>query len=186
MVRMDDPEERDPVRDASWYMVERASAPSDPTVDVSSRADDQERREREDARAERLRRDRAATQHLWIERQVEAAMSRGEFDDLPLAGKPIPGLGRHDPDWWVRSLVEREQLSGLAPESVLLRREDAALDSRLDRLAREPEVRAVLEEFNARVLTARCRADAGPPVVTPQRDVEDEVLRWRERRSSRR
>jgi hypothetical protein len=30
----------------------------------------------------------------WIERQIREAQERGAFDDLPGAGKPIPGLDR--------------------------------------------------------------------------------------------
>jgi hypothetical protein len=46
----------------------------------------------------------------FIDRQIREAMERGEFDDLPGAGKPIPGAGRpHEPNWWVKSFVERER-----------------------------------------------------------------------------
>ena len=47
----------------------------------------------------------------WVERQVREAIERGEFDNLPGAGRPLPGInGRADKDWWVKSLLEREQL----------------------------------------------------------------------------
>jgi Domain of unknown function (DUF1992) len=46
-----------------------------------------------------------------VERQIRQAMERGEFDDLPGAGKPIPGAGQPDePLWWVKAWVERESL----------------------------------------------------------------------------
>ena len=46
---------------------------------------------------------RIAQQHTWVDLQVRQAMERGEFDDLPGAGKPIEGLGaEHDPDWWLK------------------------------------------------------------------------------------
>ncbi len=45
------------------------------------------------------------------ERRIRQAMERGEFDDLPGAGKPIPGAGEpDDPLWWIRKWVERERL----------------------------------------------------------------------------
>ena len=45
------------------------------------------------------------------ERRIRQAMERGEFDDLPGAGKPIPGAGQpDDPLWWFRKWVERERL----------------------------------------------------------------------------
>ena len=81
--------------------------------------------------------------------QIRQAMERGEFDDLPGAGKPIEGLGaEHDPDWWLKKLVERERIAVLPP-SLALRKEDAELDDRLDRLNVEADVRREVEEFNA-------------------------------------
>ncbi|WP_062389481.1 DUF1992 domain-containing protein [Demequina iriomotensis] len=173
----------DPALDAARYASERderdaASRIDDAPVTVARMAADRERREQEERAVERRRRDRAATQHLWVERQITAAQERGDFDDLPGAGKPIPGLTRQDPDWWVRGLVEREHLTGLGPESVMLRREDAELEARLDGLRDEREVR---EGFNARVRSARCRPADGPPLVTPTRDADEEVRRWRAR-----
>jgi hypothetical protein len=44
------------------------------------------------------------------DRLIREAMERGEFDDLPGAGKPIPGRGEpYAPNWWVKSFVERER-----------------------------------------------------------------------------
>ena len=63
-----------------------------------------------DPRAEKAAaRARIEQQQTWVDLQVRQAMERGEFDDLPGAGKSIPDLGAtHDPDWWVKRLVERE------------------------------------------------------------------------------
>jgi hypothetical protein len=117
---------------------------------------------------------------------VRDAMARGEFDNLKYAGKPIPGLeGMHDPDWWIKGLIQREHLTGLGPKALLLRVEDAQLDERLDGLFTEKEVRDAVEDFNARVVDARRQLEGGPPVVTKTRDVEGEVGRWRERRAAR-
>jgi len=117
---------------------------------------------------------------------VRDAMARGEFDNLKYAGKPIPGLGStHDPDWWIKALIQREHLTGLGPKALLLRVEDAEMDERLDGLFTEQEVRAAVEDFNARVIDARRQLEGGPPVVTKTRDVDGEVRRWRERREQR-
>ena len=110
----------------------------------------------------------------------------GILDDLPGAGKPIPGLGEsHDPDWWIRRKIESEQLTGLGPPALRLRVENAELDARLDALAGEADVRDALEDFNLRVIEARRQLQGGPPVVTPTRDVDAEVAAWRERRAAR-
>jgi hypothetical protein len=125
--------------------------------------------------------DRAAV----IETAIQQAMRRGEFDDLPGAGKPIPGLGaNHDPDWWIRRKIESEQLSGLGPPALMLRVESAELEERLDALARERDVREAVEDFNRRIVEARRQLQGGPPVVTPVRDVDAEVVAWRDRRAT--
>lgn len=128
-----------------------------------------------------------AERSAYVENAIQQAIRRGEFDNLPGAGKPLEGLtGRYDPDWWIRRKIEREQLSGLGPPALTLRVEDTELDARLDRMHRESEVRETLEDFNRRVRDARLQLLGGPPVVTPTRDVEAEVRAWRERREARR
>jgi len=125
--------------------------------------------------------DRAA----FIESAIQVAIRRGDFDDLPGAGKPIEGLGtHHDPDWWIRRKIETENLTGLGPPALLLRVEDKELDQQLDLLGRESDVRAVLEDFNRRVIETRRQLLGGPPVITSPRDVEAEVVAWAERRAA--
>ncbi|WP_028643966.1 J-domain-containing protein [Nocardioides sp. URHA0020] len=125
-------------------------------------------------------------QHTWVDLQVRQAMERGEFDNLPGAGKPIEGLGgEHDPDWWLKKLVERERIAVLPP-SIALRKEDAELDARLDTINVEREVRREVEDFNERVIRARYSLSAGPPLITMPRDVEATVEAWRERQAARR
>ena len=116
---------------------------------------------------------------------VREAMAQGKFDNLEYAGKPIPGLGKgYDPDWWVKGLIQREQISGLGPPAILLRTEDAELDSKLDQYIMEKQVRETLEDFNKRVIEARRQLQGGPPVITKLRDVDAEITRWRERRAA--
>jgi hypothetical protein len=124
---------------------------------------------------------------LWVDLQVRRAMERGDFDNLPGAGKPIRGLGdTHDPDWWVKSLIERERITGVLPPALGLRKEDAELDGLLDRETTEDGVRRIVGDFNRRVVEARRQLQGGPPVVTPTRDVDAEVVAWRDRRAARR
>jgi Domain of unknown function (DUF1992) len=142
--------------------------------------------EKADDAAEEGARERIDQQTAWVDRQIRAAIARGEFDNLPGAGKPLKLPDTHDPDWWVKSLVEREKLTGVMPPALSLRGEDAALDGQLDAMATEEQVRSALADFNARVVEARRQLQGGPPVVTPTRDVEDEVNAWRQRRAERR
>jgi hypothetical protein len=135
-------------------------------------------------------RDRAAAaarirhQDTWVDLQLRQAIDRGDFRDLPGYGKPLRLTDEHDPDWWVKGLLEREKVV-VAPPSVQLRREDAELDDRLDRLPTEAEVRREVAEFNERVRWALYRPPEGPPVVTARRDPAREVERWRTRRQER-
>lgn len=143
----------------------------------------------DEARDERTGRAAAAArmqhQAKWVDLQIQQAMSRGEFDNLPGAGKPIADLGsQHDPDWWLKRLVEREKISVLPP-SLQIRKDDAELDDLLDRLATEAMVRKEVEEFNERVAKARIQPLGGPPMITRTRDVDGEVEAWAERRAAR-
>lgn len=145
---------------------------------------------RERARDPRTGRDaaaeRARNQVQWVDQQVRQAMARGEFDDLPGAGKPIRDLGStHDPDWWVKKLIEREKITGVLPPALQLRKDDARLTETLDKEWSEKAVREILVEFNRRVVEARRQLLGGPPVITKLRDVEAEVAAWRERRGRR-
>ncbi|WP_193608600.1 DUF1992 domain-containing protein [Nocardioides lijunqiniae] len=130
---------------------------------------------------------RMAHQHTWVDQQIRIAMEKGQFDDLPGAGKPIKDLGAsHDPDWWLKKLVERERIAVLPP-SLQLRKDDAELDDRLDELFAEAEVRREVEDFNARVMRARYSPQDGqPPLVTMPRDVDETVAAWQRRREERR
>ncbi len=150
-------------------------------ADRPDRTPERDRRTGRAAAAARIR-----EQHSWVDQQVRQAMARGEFDDLPGTGKPIENLGtQHDPDWWVKQLIERERITGVLPPALQLRKDDLELDDRLDRLTSEREVRQELEDFNRRIINARRQLEGGPPVITPTRDVEAEVRRWRERRAQR-
>lgn len=113
------------------------------------------------------------------------AMAQGKFDNLKYAGKPIPGLeGSYDPDWWVKGLIHRENITGMGPRAILLRTEDAELDARMDALYSDKQVRELVEDFNGRVIDARRQLQGGPPVITKTRDVDVEVRRWQERRQA--
>ncbi|MBX9244419.1 DUF1992 domain-containing protein, partial [Actinotalea ferrariae] len=181
-----EPRAPDPSRSAARYHVDRwveedaATGGVPPDPDGSSGAETR-RLSQVDGRGRMDRRGE------WVDELVRQAIARGEFDDLPLAGKPIPGIdGHHDPDWWLKNLVERERITGVLPEALQLRTDDAALDDRLDRMRGAEQVRGAVEEFNARIVQARRQLLGGPPVITPLRDVEAEVRRWAERAAGRR
>jgi hypothetical protein len=151
-------------------------------ADKPERTPERDERTGRAAAAQRMQR-----QHEWVDQQIRVAMERGDFDNLPGAGKPIKDLGtEHDPDWWLKRLIEREHISGVLPPALQLRKDDAELDAQLDRHTAESEVRRELEDFNARVMKARYTPVDGPPLVTMPRDVDEELVRWRQRRVARR
>ncbi|HSE69687.1 MAG TPA: DUF1992 domain-containing protein [Nocardioidaceae bacterium] len=155
--------------------------PPEPVEDTATPSAET-RDEDDDAPAQRMEQ-----KALWVDLQIRRAMERGDFDNLPGAGKPIRGLdGTHDPDWWVKSLIEREQITGVLPPALGLRREDAELNAVIDREGTEEGVRRVVEDFNRRVVDARRQLLGGPPVVTATRDVDQEVVAWRARLAERR
>ena len=128
-----------------------------------------------------------------MEKAIREAQERGEFDNLPGAGKPLRSLGNpevDDPDWWVKSLVERENLdlSGAMSPSMALRKEAAGFPESLLDLRTEQSVRAVLEDYNHRVREDRLRPAVGPrsPVWARIVDVDELVERWRDLREQRR
>ena len=111
-------------------------------------------------------------------------MARGEFDNLPGAGKPLRLPDQHDPDWWVKRLIEREKISGVAPPAIGLRREDAELDDDARPRGSEDGVRRVVEDFNRASSRPAGSCTGGPPVVTRTGDADDEVAAWDARREA--
>ena len=116
---------------------------------------------------------------------LDEAFARGDFDNLALAGKNIDNITRStDPDWWLKSLMHREQLSGLGPPALTLRVEDQHMHETLDALPTSAAVKEHLTDFNRRIVEARRQLQGGPPVITPLRDVQQEVDLWLARRTA--
>jgi DnaJ-like protein len=118
-----------------------------------------------------------------IDRQIREAQERGDFDDLPGTGQPIPDRGElYDENWWLKEWVRRENLTGLAPTSLKIRKEAEELTDRLARETQESAVRRIVADLNRRIEQANRGLVDGPPVVMPLFNVDDVVARWRERR----
>jgi hypothetical protein len=127
--------------------------------------------------------------HSWVDLEIQQAQRRGEFENLPGAGKPLKNLDKDDPDWWVKGLIEREKLdlSAVLPTVLALRQERRGFPESLAGIADEVAVRERLEDFNARVLEDRRRPVFGPhpPAVAGRVDVDDMVEQWRALRADR-
>src|SRR5438034_221677 len=115
-----------------------------------------------------------------IDRQIREAQERGEFDDLPGAGKPLPGYGQaDDEDWWVRDLIRRENITGMLPASLKLRREIEDIAQTVATKKTEAAVRKVVEDLNERIRRAQRGHLDGPPVVLSTVDADEVVAGWR-------
>lgn len=122
----------------------------------------------------------------WIDRQIREAAERGEFDNLPGAGKPLPSLGKPNPEmWWIRQKLEREGLSTEAalPTPLRLRKEINQLPEAVRDLKAEEDVRETVAELNRRIME-HLRAPSGPNVPVGLVDVHETVQRWRAERAS--
>src|SRR3954469_8624501 len=117
-----------------------------------------------------------------VEAQIRAAQARGALDALPGKGKPLKLPEVHDPNWWIKSYVQREGIdtSALVHPTIALRREADTFPESLAELTTQEQMRAVLEDFNRRVVAEWRRPVTGPslPVVTRQVAVEPMIERW--------
>lgn len=122
-----------------------------------------------------------------VEQQIRAAQERGEFDNLPGAGKPLPGKGQPDDElWWVRGYLKREGLptDALLPTGLQLAKEVERLADELATHPTERSVRETVADLNRRI-AAYLRAPDGPRVSVRPLKVDEWVARWRAVRASR-
>ena len=121
----------------------------------------------------------------WIEELIDEANADGAFDNLPGAGKPLPGIDKpYDPDWWVKRLIQREQITALPPALELLRKVESTL-SVIWTLTREDDVRRRVEALNVDIAKVNTRAAEGPPTRLSPLDVDSVVVEWRRRSASK-
>ena len=121
----------------------------------------------------------------WIDRQIREAEQRGEFDDLPGAGQPLPGLDKpFDEMWWVKDKLRREGLSYMPP-SVALRKEAGDALVAASRARSEDAVRQIVSAINDKIREANRNTIAGPSLMLVPYDVERVVREWREQHPGR-
>jgi hypothetical protein len=115
----------------------------------------------------------------WTERQIREGIERGEFADLPGAGKPLDDLlEHHDEDWWLKAKLRREQLSYLPP-TLAIRKEVELAREAIERATTEDVVRRILAEINPRIRDINRRGAEGPPSSVMPFDEEAVVTAWR-------
>ncbi|MFH0245508.1 DUF1992 domain-containing protein [Streptomyces sp. HK10] len=121
----------------------------------------------------------------WADRQIREAAERGEFDELPGMGRPLPDLDQpYDDLWWVRRKMGREGLTCLPP-ALALRKEAEDTLAAARRARSEPEVRRIVAGINERIHAALRMPPPGPPLGLEPFDTEEVVRGWREEREGR-
>ena len=116
-----------------------------------------------------------------IGREIRLAQERGEFDDLPGTGKPLPGRGEPDDElWWVKAYIKREGLSTepLLPTSLQLARQIERLPETVRKLPSEYAVREAVSELNRRI-AEYLGAPTPPHVPVRPVDADEMVDVWR-------
>ena len=124
----------------------------------------------------------------WIDAQIRVAREQGAFDNLPGAGKPLPNLDQaYDPLWWVKQLIQREQVSMLPPSLELRRKVEKELAA-IEKPDDEAAVRHRVAALNVEIAKVNATVMEGPPTRLSTLDVDKIVERWRRtplRQSSR-
>jgi hypothetical protein len=115
----------------------------------------------------------------WVERKIRESMERGEFDNLPGSGQPIPDLARpYDELWWLRKKLRDEKLS-IDPPIMVLRKELDETLMRITTARNEAEVRRLVTAINERIVYVNSHTFFGPPSDLAPLDVERIVGEWR-------
>ncbi|WP_328347003.1 J-domain-containing protein [Micromonospora sp. NBC_00421] len=122
-----------------------------------------------------------------VEAQIRSAQKRGEFDNLPGTGKPLPGRDLpYDESWWITSFLEREALPTdlLLPTPLQLRRRVEQLPAEVRDLHTEQSVREFVGLLN-REIVDWLRFPSGPRVVVRPVDTEAVLRQWQAHRATR-
>jgi hypothetical protein len=116
----------------------------------------------------------------WVDRQIRLAQERGEMDDLPGAGKPLPKRQGGTVEWVVQKLRdENHDTSALLPPSLAVAKEVAELPRRLAKVRTEREVREIVEDINKRILDIHRNPPVGPPLRMGPLDADEVLATWR-------
>jgi hypothetical protein len=119
----------------------------------------------------------------WVDKQIREAQERGDFDNLPGAGKPLPDRNElYDENWWLKQWIAREGIKGdtALPTTLRLRREIEDIQTAAAKKRTEADVRELVADLNRRiVLAVRGHLD-GPPVPLRPVNADEVVRRWRE------
>jgi DnaJ homologue, subfamily C, member 28, conserved domain len=122
----------------------------------------------------------------WVDQQINQARSRGAFDGLAGAGRPLPRRAREQTSYdWALEWARRENggvVEGMLPPGLALRKERDELPGVVQRLPSEAAVRELVAAFNARVEALWRRPMDPPDVVAGLADLDALLAHWRANR----
>ncbi|WP_328482210.1 DUF1992 domain-containing protein [Streptomyces sp. NBC_00377] len=121
----------------------------------------------------------------WVDKQIRDAERRGEFDQLPGTGQPLPEIAdtAYDELWWIKRKMAREGLSVLPPALALRKEAEDALAAAYAAPS-ERLVRKIVTDVNVKLRDMMFKPPPGPPLGMQPYDVEAVVREWRERRAT--
>ncbi|MFF4747306.1 DUF1992 domain-containing protein [Streptomyces chengbuensis] len=118
----------------------------------------------------------------WVDKQIRDARERGEFEELPGLGKPLPDdLAPYDELWWVKGKMHKEGIAVLPPALALRKEAEDALEKAY-RAPSEAAVRRIVTEINERITRMLMMPPPGPPLGRRPYDVDEVLREWRLRR----
>ncbi len=123
----------------------------------------------------------------WVELQIRDAERAGAFENLPGAGRPIPGLGQPQHELaWVAAYLRREDtdITTVLPPALAVAKEVETLPDRLVRERSEVRVREIVAELNTRIDVEHARPQTGVPFRVKRVPVEPAVEQWRAHRAA--
>jgi hypothetical protein len=116
----------------------------------------------------------------WVDQQITQAQERGAFEGL--AGRPLPRPDREQSSYeWALNWARRENGSadGMLPPGLALRKERDDLPGVVERLPSEDAVRALVEDFDERVVAHWRRPAERFDAVPGLADLDALLEHWR-------
>ena len=115
----------------------------------------------------------------YPERLVREAIERGDFNHNPYIGKPVD-LGRPGGEKpWIVSRLEQEDLRGVLPPALQLRRAKEDIQQTLREVRSESQARQIIEALNDQIRAFDALPSEGPRIVISLLDVGAVLADWR-------
>jgi hypothetical protein len=89
---------------------------------------------------------------IVAERRIQEAIERGEFDNNPLSGKPLPSDGLDNVPSELRLAIKIMRNAGVLPEELELRKQNASINTLLRACSSDEEKEALRIKLNEKQL----------------------------------